>query len=154
MGTITLGLHPAILGTETQERTNHFTGAKLVVHVGDRARAEQIAAADAILALANATHPDPEGFRTIRLTDERYINVAMWSRGGKIEIEGGLYLDAVELVFRLASASGMLVTSTIDPAVVAVLPGQRHPGIDGRWPTAQDIDSPELLLKWIATKIV
>lgn len=151
---IRLGLHPHNLGTQTQEMTNPFTGARLVAHIGDRATPEEFTAGNVVLTGANAGSPDPDGFQRIELTDGRYMYVAFGSAGGEIEINGGLHADAIELVYRLASASGMLVESTIDPAIKAVLPGQRHPGIDERWPTAVNIDSAESLLQWVASEIL
>jgi hypothetical protein len=153
MGTIFLGLNTRNLGTETREMTNPFTGEKSRAHIDDGATPEELAAGVGVLDSANAAPPDPEGFRRVPLANGRYMCINFESRGGEIEIEGGFHTDAITTVFRLASASGMLVTSTIDPALVAVLPGQRHPGIDERWPTAVDIDSPESLLQWVVSEL-
>ena len=133
---------------------NPFTDEKIIAHLGDLAIPEQVTAGDAVLDSANATASDPDGFRKVQLLDGRYMCVEFGPRGGVIHIEGGLYPDAIALVFRLASASAMLVTSTIDPGTTAVLPGQRHSGIDERWPTAIDIDSADSLLHWVESKIL
>ncbi|MCR9120352.1 MAG: hypothetical protein NXI22_25730, partial [bacterium] len=84
---------------------------------------------------------------------DRYLCVNFGRKGSEINIEGGLEMDAVAFVYDLAAASAMLVTSTIDPRVVAVLPGHRHPGIAERWPEAADVDSAESLHTWIEKEI-
>ena len=53
----------------------------------------------------------------------------------------------------LALASGMLVCSTIDPTVIAVLPGQRHIGIESRWPDFACVGCADELMAWIEREI-
>jgi hypothetical protein len=151
--TVFLGLRTSYLGTKTREHRNPFTDEKIVAHIDNPVSAAEAAAGDRVLDVAQASPPDPEGFRTVRLAEDRCICVAFGAMGAEIHIERGLQADAIAIVFRLASASGMLVTSTTNPDAVAVLPGRRHPGIYERWPTAAEIDSSESLLQWVASEI-
>ena len=153
METVFLGLHPTNLGTETREMTNPFTGEKTIAHIGDVATESQVKAGTTLLRESNASEADPDGYQVVELTEDSYLSIAFGPKGGCVNIEGGLESDAIEFLFRLAIDSHMLVTSTIDPDVIAVLPGQRHPGIAGRWPTAVDIESADALLNWVKTEM-
>jgi hypothetical protein len=151
--TVFLGLQTCNLGARIREVTNPFTGEKLHGHIDNPVSQEERAAGEQILNSANATAPDPDGFRTVILDGNRTMAIAFSAMGGEIHIEGGLRLDAIELVFRLATASEMLVTSSIDPATIAVPPGQRNAGIRERWPTAVYVDSAALLFDWVLSEI-
>ncbi|MEM7478294.1 MAG: hypothetical protein AAF483_25175, partial [Planctomycetota bacterium] len=124
MDTVFLGLHSANLGTKTREVTNPFTGEKTIAHIGDIATEADVQGGIDVLRKSNASEPDPDGYQIVELSAGRYLSIAFGPTGGCVNIEGGLESDAIQFVFRLALASNMLVTSTIDPAVVAVLPGQ------------------------------
>jgi hypothetical protein len=151
--TVFIGLCTPNLGTKTLERKNPFTGAKIIAHVDNPVTAAQVAAGARVLDEVSASPPDPDGFRKVPLGEDRYLEVELGLMGAEIHITGGLQMDAIALVFRIASASAMLVTSTIDPDVVAVLPEQRRPEIYERWPSAVDIDTPDDLFEWAASEI-
>lgn len=153
MNTIFLGLHPTNLGTETKEMTNPFTGETLVAHVGDAASESEFNAGVTLLDAVGASSVDPDGFRAIQLPGGCMVSVNFGHKGSAINIEGGFALDAFRLVFDLALAGRMLVTSTIEPDVVAVLPGHRHAGVEERWPNAVDVDSAESLMEWVQKEI-
>ena len=107
----------------------------------------------AILSVAGASEADGDGYRRVIIRDGSYAHVNLGKVGDEIELDGGLTAEAVKFIFRLGLASGMLITSTIDPDCVAVLPGQRHPGITDRWPAATDLRSESELMDWIVGRI-
>jgi hypothetical protein len=151
--TVFLGLRTRNLGNRTREMTNPFTGEKLDAFIDNPVTLEEREAGDKVLENANASVPDPDGFRMVALGGNRLMHVAFGTMGGEIHIEGGLEIDAIELVFQLARASAMAVTSTIDPAAIAVPPGQRNSGIRDRWPRAIDVDSAASLFDWVQSEI-
>jgi hypothetical protein len=153
MDTIFIGLQTRNLGTQTRHRTNPFTGEQLLVYVDDGMSEAEVHASSLVLAEAGASEPDPDGFRKVTFPDGSRAHVELGRVGGQIELDGGLTANAVEFIFRLGLASGMLVTSTIDPDCVAVLPGQDHPGITTRWPNARHLQSSAELMEWISETV-
>ena len=153
MDTVFLGLQTRNLGISGREMTNPFTGEKSIAYVDDGATDDEFAAGESVLDGAGAAPPDPDGFRQLNLDGNRDLSVNFGRLGGQVNVNGGLNLEAMTFVYRIASAAGMLVQSTIDPSVIAVLSGQHHAGIDDRWPSNTPIDSPESLLKWAASEI-
>lgn len=150
MNTVLIGLQTRNLGTRTHQATNPFTGEPLIFHIDEGITEAEARESSFVLAAAGASEPDPEGFREVTFGDGCVLNVNLGKRFGEIELDGGVTGSAVEFIFRLALASGMLVTSTIDPDVVAVLPGQQHPGITDRWPAAAYLQSATELKEWIS----
>ena len=151
--TVFIGLQTRNLGARTRQLTNPFTGEKIVTHIDDGMTEEESRAALAILSVAGASEPDPERFRKVTFRDGNSANIRLGKVRAEIELTGGVTAEAVKFVFRLGLASGMLITSTIDPDCVAVLPGQRHPGITDRWPAATDLHSASELMDWIVGRI-
>jgi hypothetical protein len=153
MKTIFLGLHTRNLGTQRRHVTNPFTGEACTVHDDYGMTREEIVASSNLLTEFGASDPDPDGFRKVVFSSKNYAEVDLGPIGAEIHFEGGLTHDGAEFVFRLALASGMLVCSTIDPAVVAVLPAQLHPDVVGRWPKAAQLGSVDQLMTWIKKEI-
>jgi hypothetical protein len=153
MNTVLIGLHTRNLGTKTHQATNPFTGEQLVVHIDDGMSEAESHASSLVLAEAGASEPEPEGYRKVILRDGIVLHVNLGKKGGEIELDGGITADAVEFIFRLGLASGMLIDSTSNPDFVAVLPGQQHPGIAARWPAAVCLQSAAELMEWISDGI-
>ncbi len=89
----------------------------------------------------------------MKFADGGYANVNLEALGAMIELPGGVTTDAVEFVYRLGLASGMVVASTIDPDVIAILPQQFHPGIRERWPHAAEVRSAAELMAWLEAEV-
>jgi hypothetical protein len=153
MNGFSLGLHTRNLGTQTRQMTNPFTSERVTVHIDDGMTPAETEAASSLLADAGATKADPDGFRKVVFPDGSYAHMNLRSAGAEIEVSGGVTIDLVEFIFRLALASGMIVQSTIDPDVVAILPGQHHAGIGNRWPDATQIHSAHELMEWIKSEL-
>jgi hypothetical protein len=152
VATVFVGLHTCNLGTKTRHVTNPFTGESLTMPIDEGMEPEEIEAASAVMNLAGASDPDPDNYRTVWFTEGNWACVALDPIGAAIE--GGVTLDIAEFIFRLATAGNMVVTSRIDPQVVAVLPGQQHSDLKDRWPNAAYIHSAAGLLEWIHNELV
>ena len=102
---------------------------------------------------AHASERDPDGFRMVKFPGGNYVHINHGTCGAEIHVTGGLTTDVAEFIFRLGLASGMLVTSTIDPNIAAVLPGQSHFCITGRWPDAAHVGSVRDLMNWVGRMV-
>lgn len=150
---IHVGLHSRNVGSATHQITNPFTGKPIVVHGDGAASDSEFARGERVLNTAGASQPDSDGYRRIEFSSGRHTRVAFDRMGAQFEIAEGLTEEVVSLIYQLGIASGMIVISTIDPDVVAILPGQHHVGIEVRWPNAANVDSEHSLKEWIESEI-
>lgn len=148
-----LGLHTCNLGSRTRTARNPFTGEAVIGHIDDGMTPEQAEAASAFLKSAGASEPDPDGFRKVSFANGGYAHAFVGPIGAEIQFDGPEAPEAAGFVFQLAAASGMVIASTIDPAVVAVPHGLRHAGIDARWPDAVDVESEGALEAWVDAEV-
>lgn len=148
-----IGLRTRNLGTATRQMENPFTRGPITHYIDDGMTPAESAASSEVLRDATASEPDDDLFRTVQISGDTYACVRLGQVGGEIHVEGGLTPDVASFIYRLALAAGMLVTSTIDPDVVAVLPGQGHAGIEARWPGTAHVDSARSLLLWIQKEL-
>ena len=153
MDTIFLGLQTRNLGKATREMTNPFTGDTAVAYIDEGATSEAYAAGESVLDEFGASVLDEDRFRDIDMGHGRSLSINFGKLGGEVNINGGLTFDAIDIIYRLASAARMLVTSTIDPDAVAVLATQHGTDIDVRWPFNQQVDSAESLLAWAEAQL-
>lgn len=89
----------------------------------------------------------------VAFEDGSQLNIEFLQEGGRVEVLSKLTRKSSQFLYEFCQTTGMLVTSTIDPEVLGVLPGQYHEGISQRWPTHKKIATPDELQEWLIMEV-
>ena len=142
-----------------RKAVNPFTGEAVTFPIDNGLTVGERAAVRVVLLSNGASEPDPDGFRSVRLSDGTKVNVCTWH----LDREGacpGLEIEcyaatpsAAAFVFELASEGNMTIGSTTDPAVVAAVSHAQAERVKARWPSVPVLRSPEDLLAWFEQRL-
>jgi hypothetical protein len=143
--------HTRNLGTRTAKRKNPFTGKMQSVPVDDGPTDAERAAVRKLLESAGAAEPDEFGCYAVAFKDGGSAEVFASGLAGSGQCDGlmvslhGLTPDVVGFLWELCRAGGMAATPVMEDEVVVVASEEQQLRVQGRWPAAVVVGSPEEL---------
>jgi hypothetical protein len=141
--------HTCNLGTRTGERKNPFTGEMQAAPVDDGLTDAERAAVRKLLKAAGAAKPDEFGCYAVEFKDGGSADVFASELAGSEQCDGlmvslhGLTPAVVVFLYELCRAGNMAATPIMEDEVVVVATEELRRRVQGRWPAAVVVGSPE-----------
>ncbi len=147
------------LSDAVREGVNPFTGEKVRAPVDVGLNPDEFATLFQALKVLNATGPDESGYHYAYLADEYVgigagdVNDSFPRRGFAVEVEGNLSVPIAEILWTLATAANVCISSSIEPDIIALTRQYTDQRVAERWPQAAYISSPVELYTWLARQL-
>ncbi|QDT73652.1 hypothetical protein [Lacipirellula limnantheis] len=148
--------HTCNLGTRTAKRKNPFTGNMQSVPVDDGLTDAERAAVRELLKSAGAAKPDDFGSYAVEFKDGGSAEVFASELGSSEQCDGlmasvhGVTPELVKFLWDLCRAGNMSATPIMEDEVVVVVCEEQRARVQGRWPSAVVIGSPDELSRLIS----